>query len=187
MEERIVGPDPVAEPDAYAQALLDLLGGRDALEVLRTTPQRFTELCRRLWIPVQGGPARLDEDRVHLRPAEGEWSVAELLAHLFDAEVAYSFRWRVTLAQEAPVYPGYDQEAWITLAHPPFPELLTAFVSLRRANVTLITSIPRETDPVGHHEERGEEPFWRSVHLVAGHDLAHLEQLAQTLAVVAAS
>lgn len=187
MEERIVAPDPVAEPEAYAQALLDLLGGRDALEVLTATPQRFTELTRRLWLPTDGAPARLDEDRVHLPPAEGEWSVAELLGHFFDAEVAYSFRWRITLAHDGPTYPGYDQLAWAALAHPPFPELLTAFVTLRRANVALIASVPRETNPVGYHSERGEEPFWRSVNLVAGHDLAHLRQLEQTLAVVAPS
>lgn len=187
MEERIVAPDPVTEPDAYAEALLGLLGGRDAVEVLAATPARFTELTRRLWVPVRGGPARLDEDRAHLRPAEGEWSVAELLGHFFDAEIAYSFRWRITLAHEGPTYPGYDQEAWAALAHPPFAELLTAFVALRRANVALISSVPRETNPTGFHEERGEEPFWRSVDLVAGHDLAHLRQLEQTLEIVVPS
>lgn len=174
MEERIVVPDPVAEPQAYQEALLGLLGDEDPVAILAATPERFEEQTD-----------DLDLEVLQKRPGPNEWSVEELLGHLFGAEIVYSFRWRITLAQDNPKLAGYDQEAWAKLPHPSFPELLSAFASLRRANVWLIEETPSsEWDKPAFHEERGEEPFGMSVRLLAGHDIAHLKQLEQTIAAV---
>lgn len=173
-EEKIVAPDPVTEPEAYKQALLDLLGDQDLEAVLAATPERVAELTE-----------ELDLETLQKRPEPDEWSAEEILAHLFDAEVVYSFRWRFTLAEENPVYPGYDQDEWIKLPKPSFPEMLAAFASMRRANVWLVEETP--TDQWGkdaQHSERGSEPFGTSLAVVAGHDLAHLKQLEQTVAIV---
>ncbi|HWC13515.1 MAG TPA: DinB family protein [Actinomycetota bacterium] len=173
-EEKIVTPDPVAEPEAYQKALLELLGDQDLEAVLAATPERVAELTD-----------ELDLDTLQRRPEPGEWSAEEILGHLFDAEVVYSFRWRFTLAENDPVYPGYDQDAWIKLPRPSFPELLAAFASLRRANVWLVEETPTEQwTKDARHSERGSEPFGTSLALVAGHDLAHLKQLEQTVAAV---
>jgi hypothetical protein len=172
--DRIVVPDPVAEPEAYQKALLDLLGDRDPEEVLSRTPELFAELTDELT------PAQLRQ-----APAPGEWSVEELLAHYFTAEVVYSFRWRLTLTQPGTRYPGYDQEKWAALPLPPYPELLGAFASLRRTNVQLIEETPTdEWDKAAVHEERGEESFGLAVSLLGGHDIAHLRQLEQTVAAI---
>ena len=173
-EERIVGPDPVKEPAAYQQALLDLVGDQDVEAVLAATPERVAALTE-----------ELDLEALQKRPEPGEWSAEEILGHLFDAEVVYSFRWRFTLAEKDPKYPGYDQDEWIKLPRPSFPELLAAYASLRRANVWLIEETP--TDQWGKnaiHEERGPEPFGMSLQVLAGHDIAHLKQLEQTVATV---
>ena len=176
MEERIVAPDPVTEPEAYQQALLDLLGDRDAQDVLATTPEEFEVVT-----------AELDLAVLQKRPEPNEWSAEEILGHVFDAEVVYAFRWRITLAQDGVRYPGYDQDAWTHLPRPSFPELLGAFASLRRANVWLIEEVPSsEYQKTGIHEERGPESFEMAVRLLAGHDLAHVKQLHQTLAAVQA-
>jgi hypothetical protein len=176
MEERIVAPDPVTEPEAYQQALLDLLGERDPVDVLATTPEVIDDLT-----------TELDLALLQKRPEPEEWSVEEILGHIFDAEVVYAFRWRITLAQDGIRYPGYDQDAWTRLPRPPFPEMLAAFASLRRANITLIEEVPSDQYArVGHHEERGPESFELAVRVVAGHDLAHIKQLEQTLAAVGA-
>jgi DinB family protein len=176
MEERIVGPDPVTEPEAYQQALLDLLGDRDAQDVLATTAEEIADATSELELSV-----------LQKRPEPNEWSAEEILGHIFDAEMVYAFRWRVTLAQDGVRYPGYDQDAWTRLPRPSFPELLSAFASLRRANVWLIEEVPSsEYQKVGNHEERGPESFEMAVRIVAGHDLAHLKQLHQTLAAVQA-
>lgn len=174
MEERIVAPDPVREPEAYQQALLDLLGDRDPQDVLATTPDAFEDAT-----------SELELDVLRRRPEPNEWSAEEILGHVFDAEVVYAFRWRITLAQDGVRYPGYDQDAWTHLPRPPFPDLLAAFASLRRANVCLIEETPSDQyGRTGIHEERGPESFELAVRLLAGHDLAHVEQLHQTIAVV---
>jgi uncharacterized damage-inducible protein DinB len=175
MEERIVAPDPVEDPEGYQRALLDLLGDRDALDVLASTPEKIEDAC-----------AELDLAVLQKEPEPGEWSVEQLLAHFLDAEIVYSFRWRMTLAQPGAHFPGYQQDLWTALEHPSFPEMLASFSALRRLNVWLAEETPSDQwDKVGVHSERGPETFDLSLKLVAGHDLAHLKQLEQTIAAVA--
>jgi hypothetical protein len=107
MEERIIVADPVADPQGYQRELLALLGGRDPVEVLAATPRT-----------VRDQASGLAGELLGRRPEPGEWSAAELLGHLWDAEIAYSFRARSILAQDTPQLIGYDQEAWATLARP---------------------------------------------------------------------
>jgi hypothetical protein len=176
MEERIVVADPVADPQGYQQELLALLGGRDPVVVLRSTPPAFREQAGTL-------PAEL----LGRRPAPGEWSVAELLGHLWDAEIANSFRARAILAQDTPRLAAYDQDAWAALAKPPFGELLDAFSALRGANLALIAGTPQERwERYGIHQERGPTSFRLLGETTAGHDRAHLRQLQQTIRAVSA-
>jgi hypothetical protein len=127
MEERIIVADPVADPQGYQRELLALLGTNDPVEVLAATPSTLRQQTRPLAAEV------LDR-----RPAAREWSVAELLGHLWDAEIAYAFRARIILTRDHPQLIGYDQEAWARLARPPIGELLAAFTALRTANLALI-------------------------------------------------
>jgi len=174
MEERIVVADPVADPQGYQRELLALLGGEDPVVVLAATPLAFRERTGDL-------PAEM----LGRRPEPEEWSVAELLGHLWDAEIAYSFRARAILAQDTPRLIGYDQNAWATLAHPPFGELLDAFSALRTANLTLVRGTPEALwVRSGVHEERGPTSFRLATETMAGHDRAHLRQLEKTVAVV---
>jgi DinB superfamily len=174
MEERIVAADPVDDPQGYQRELLALLGGEDPVKVMATTPAAFRERTGDL-------PAEL----LGRQPQPGEWSVAELLAHLWDAEIALAFRARLVLAQDTPQLIGYDQEAWAQLAHPPYGELLDAFTALRTANLTLVRDTPEDQwDRFGIHAERGPTSFRLLTQTIAGHDRAHLRQLEQTLAAV---
>lgn len=174
MEERIVAPDPVEDPEGYQQALLDLLGDQEALDVLASTPEKIEDLCIDVDIAV-----------LQKEPEPGEWSAEQVVAHILDAEIVYSFRWRMTLAQSGAAFPGYQQDLWTGLAHPSFPEMVAAFSALRRLNVWLAEETPSDQwDKVGVHSERGPETFDVSLKVVAGHDIAHLKQLEQTLAAV---
>src|SRR5262245_34337015 len=174
MEERIVKADPVADPQGYQRELLALLDGQDATAVLAATPRAVREQV-----------AGLPEELLGRRPAPKEWSVSEVLGHLWDSEIAYSFRARAILAQDAPQLIGYDQDAWATLARPVFGELLDAFAALRTANLVLLKRTPEAGwERVGLHEERGPLSFRLLTETMAGHDRAHLRQLTQTLAAV---
>jgi hypothetical protein len=174
MEERIVVADPVADPQGYQRELLGLLGGQDPVVVLAATPLAVRE-------QTSGLPA----DLLDRRPTPGEWSASEVLGHLWDSEIAYSFRARAILAQDSPRLIGYDQDAWSTLARPVFAELLDAFAALRTANLTLIRRTPETLwDRLGLHEERGPLSFRLMTETMAGHDRAHLQQLKQTIVAV---
>lgn len=174
MEERIVAPDPVEDPEGYQQALLELLGGRDPIEVLAQTPDIFAT-----------STDGLSEEVLQQPPEPGEWSVEQLLAHLFDAEVVYAFRWRLTAAQNGSAYPAYNQEVWVELPHQPFHDMLAAYTELRRSNAAFLRELPREAwANVSDHAERGVQTLDVAVKVVAGHDIAHLKQLDQTLAAV---
>jgi DinB superfamily len=120
-----------------------------------------------------------------MRPQPGEWSVTELLGHLWDAEIANAFRARAILAQEEPRLIGYDQDAWATLARPGFAALLDAFTALRGANLVLVRQTPAPLwERFGIHEERGRTSFRLLTETTAGHDRAHLLQLEQTITTV---
>jgi hypothetical protein len=174
MEERIIAADPVADPQGYQRELLALLGTSDPVEVLAVTPMTIQQRTRPLAAEV------LDR-----RPAAGEWSVAELLGHLWDSEIAYAFRARIILTRDHPQLIGYDQEAWARLARPPVGDLLAAFTALRTANLALLRGTPEALwDRLGVHEERGPTSFRLATETIAGHDRAHLLQLDQTIAAV---
>jgi len=174
MEERIIAADPVADPQGYRRELLALLGDDEPAEVLAST----LAACQK---QTGGLPAAL----VTRRPEPGEWSVAELLGHLWDAELAYAFRARAILAQDGPQLPAYDQDAWATLTRPPFAELLAGFAALRSANLALIRDTPAALwERAGLHEERGPTSFRVATDEIAGHARAHQLQLERTIAAV---
>jgi hypothetical protein len=175
MEERIVIADPVADPQGYQRELLALLGGQDPVDVLAATVATVRE-----------SSAGRPDEALTRRPEPGEWSAYEVLGHLWDAELAFAFRARLILAQDEPPLIGYDQDAWAGLARPAFGGLLDAFDALRTANLVLVRATsPGQWDRFGVHAERGPTSFRLLVETTAGHDRAHLRQLAQTIAAVA--
>jgi hypothetical protein len=159
-----------AQADAYSAALLDLLGARDPLAVLRDTP---AAVGREL--------DRFPQQHLTTPEAPGKWSAAIVIAHLADAELVGAFRLRLILAHDRPPLAPYDQDLWARRLHYERVsprESLERFTVLRHANLVLWTGAsPEELARVGIHGERGEESVERMRRLYAGHDLAHLRQL----------
>lgn len=155
---------------AYVSALLELLGTREPLAVLRDMPAALTRAIDGL------SPQQLRQPE---RP--GKWSIAQVLQHLADAEVAVAWRVRLILAQDRPQLTGYDQDSWAERlqyeqAQP--ADALEQFGALRRSNVRLIErASPADLKRVGLHSERGEESLEHLRNLCAGHDLLHLRQI----------
>lgn len=119
------------------------------------------------------------------RPAPDKWSVAEIVAHLADAELAISWRIRQILSKNAVPIQAYDQDQWsktFDYAHRDPRLSLANFRALREANLALLKSVPRKLwDNYGVHEERGNENISHVVRMVAGHDLNHLQQIQRIL------
>lgn len=166
-------PDPIDEPKAYQQHLLSLLGDDDPAEAQATTARAFGTL-------LDGAG-----DRAIVRPAPGEWSATECLAHIVDAEIVMSGRYRWVLAHDAPPLIGYDQDLWIDRLHAGGESadgLLALFGPMREANLALWRrSTPEQKARVGLHAERGPESFDLSFRMLAGHDRFHLAQAARAL------
>jgi hypothetical protein len=166
-------PDPVAEPKAYQELLVGLVGEDDPAEV-----QRETAASIRALVADAGADLRA-------RPEPGEWSVLECVAHMADAELVASGRYRWILAHDEPELVGYDQDRWVDHLHQPpedADELLTTFEALRRANLALWARTPAALrDRVGIHRERGPESYGLTFTLMAGHDRFHLAQARRAL------
>jgi hypothetical protein len=157
---------------AYTAAILDLLGTREPMSVLRETPAAL----RRAIDGMAAADLRTPE-------REGKWSVAQVLRHLADSDLVWGWRLRLILAQDRPTLTGYDQDAWAAALHydeaDPDDSLQT-FDVLRRENLRLIERAgPENLKRVGVHSERGEESLEHLRKLFAGHDLLHLNQIAR--------
>ena len=162
---------------AYVAAVLDLVGDRDPLAILRATP----EALRRA---IDG--VTLRQLRQPERP--GKWSIVQVLRHLADAEVVWAWRMRLILAQDRPVLTGYDQDLWadrLGYADADPAESLEEFTVIRRGNLRLLErATPEDLRRVGMHAERGEESVEHLQRLFAGHDLLHLRQVDRIRAAV---
>ncbi|HEV8650015.1 MAG TPA: DinB family protein [Actinomycetes bacterium] len=171
MTEAIEIPSATEDPKAYVDALLATLGDRDPLDVLAAAPAVVARTVAGL---------RAEQWTRPLGP--GEWSAEQVLGHLFDVDLVYGFRWRLTLTEDRPSYPGYDEKRFAGLPKPRADELLATWERLRAANLALLAGVPRSAwERLGVHGEQGEERFDLTVAKVAGHDLAHLNQLQRTV------
>ena len=154
----------------YVQRIQDLANGQKPLKVQAATAKKLDRL-------VKGVKAA----KLRKRPAPEKWSVAEIVSHLADAEVAYSWRIRVILGAPGTPILGFDQDSWVTALHYEKRDprqSLEQFRVLREANLALYKTLtPEQWKHQGIHSERGAETIERIVMLLAGHDLNHLAQI----------
>ncbi len=121
----------------------------------------------------------MGSERVNSAPAPGKWSAAEIVAHLADCELAFGFRLRQTLAEDAPVIQPFDQDKWAaTYTGISAAQALEVFKAMRGWNLRLIgLALPEAAERPVTHPERGAMTFLTIVETMAGHDLNHLGQL----------
>jgi len=164
-------PETVQE---YTQRLLSYPEGKDPLRLQQAAPGKLASLIK--------GKTRKQLTR---RPAPDKWSIAEIMAHLADAEVAIAWRIRQILASNAIPIQAYDQDLWaktFDYARRDPRQSLASFRALREANLALLKSVPRKLwENYGIHQERGNESVSHVVRMVAGHDINHLRQIERIL------
>jgi hypothetical protein len=176
--QRPTSPDPIADPRAYQQHLLGLLGPDDPAEAQSAAVDA--------WRAVVAEAGEL----AAVRPEPSEWSVIECLGHAVDAEIVSAARYRWILAHDEPPLPGYDQDLWVDRLHAgrheDAAELFSLLEPLRRANVALWRRTSDEEHArVGIHAERGPESFDLLFRMIAGHDRFHMGQADRALRAVA--
>ncbi|HEY2953988.1 MAG TPA: DinB family protein [Candidatus Eisenbacteria bacterium] len=146
----------------------DLVGSRDTLALLASTPGRIAGL-------VQGWDAR----RWSRTYAPGKWTAAQVVLHLAHDEIGWGKRVRLALADDHYVVQPYDGARWVDAEPATDPHAaLEAFLALRRLNLKLFAGIPteRRARPF-RHPEMGEISIDWILQTLAGHDLHHLRHL----------
>ena len=144
------------------------LEGQEPIPVLTTT----ADLLRGLTAPLS--PAQIDR-----QPAPSKWSIREIVSHLADCEIAFSFRLRQTLSEAHSIVQPFDQERWAErYAAYNFDSAMETFQATRNWNLRLLTTISEEDrhHPTTH-PERGTMTFWTVVETMAGHDINNLLQI----------
>lgn len=159
-------------PQQYIQRMQGYIAGKKPLQVQRATPRKLKGLTR-----------RLNKKQLSRRPAPGKWSIAEILAHMADAELVGGFRMRLILGVNGIPIQAFDQDIWATTfqysRRDPKMSLAT-FTMLRENNLAMLKSIPKALwENYGMHEERGKETIVQIARMFAGHDLNHLAQVEE--------
>jgi len=155
----------------YMQRIKSYVGGRDPLEMQAAYPAKLKRAVR-----------GLSKAQLKRRPRPKKWSIQEILGHLADTEVVYGWRLRMMLAQPGRPIQAYDQDTWaanLGYKRQPAGKLVEQVRVLRESNVRLLKAVPRPWwNRYGMHSERGKETVKRTVVLLAGHDVNHLNQIA---------
>jgi hypothetical protein len=161
-------------PAEYQKRILSYVKGQDVLKIQAATVKKIEKLTK-------------DVPRAKLmrRPAPGRWSVAEIIAHLADAEMVGAFRMRMILGSPGVEIQGYDQNKWAEVGkyekRDP-QKSLEEFRVLRSMNLNFLKSLePAQLKKFGIHSERGKESVEIYTKLYAGHDLNHLKQIEEII------
>ena len=163
-----------AAATTYVRALLDLLGPREPLEVLR-------ELVPWLDHRLEGIP----DARLRRPEAPGKWSVAGVVQHLADSELILAVRGRLILSEDRPPIQGFDQDLWaerFRYNDASIEIALAQLRGLRAANLELWRRLsPADLTREMMHSERGPESLGHLLKLMAAHDLVHRRQIDRVL------
>lgn len=161
---------PLENPEQYAARLSSYVAGKDHLRVLKQTPAALARIAR-----------GVQKSRLIRRPEADRWSVAEILAHLAETELAFGYRLRQVVGAPGTAIQAYDQNLWQNNAGYLIQNPMGAlryFTAIRAMNVAFVQALDNEKrERFGIHTERGRESVTRMVELFAGHDENHLRQI----------
>ncbi|MEO8088674.1 MAG: DinB family protein [Gemmatimonadales bacterium] len=172
------GTAAAATAATYVRALLDVLGSRDPVEVLDQLLPWLAERTR-----------GLDDSALRRPEAPGKWSVIEVIQHLADSDLVFSYRLKMMLTEDRPPLQGYDQDRWAGVLN--YREValdlaLNQLRGVRAANLHLLRRLaPSQLERVGLHAERGPESAGFLLQLMGAHDLVHRRQIDRIISTAA--
>lgn len=127
----------------------------------------------------------LDGILLRQRPADGEWAIVEVVAHLADTDERSLARTRRMLAEDEPALEPYDPHAlslerdYIAMD---VSSELDRFEALRTEQAALLESLTDEQwQRVGQHGEHGRITIQQLAAHTAGEDADHLAQVARLI------
>ena len=161
--------------EQYRNRMFGYVAGQDVLKLQAAAPKKLERLLK----GVSGAKLRK-------RPQPQKWSVAEIVVHMADAEIAGAWRMRLILGAPGTPITAFDQDAWVTALHydkRDARKALEQFRVLREANLAMLETLtPEQWKQVGMHAERGPESIETISKMFAGHDINHIRQIEAILA-----
>lgn len=119
--------------------------------------------------------AGLTPEQARAKPADGSWSITQIVAHLSDTEALFAERMKRVLAEDRPPLPVADPDGYVrALAYNDrdLAEEVALFIAVRRQMARVLRKQPAEAwRRVGIHSTDGE----KSLEQIATKAVAHLE------------
>jgi uncharacterized damage-inducible protein DinB len=123
--------------------------------------------------------------QLYAAPAEGGWSVAEILAHLRASDDILAYRAYMILARDNPPLPAFDERHWAEIAGYGRLDVLDSLqvYTLRREElVAMLRELPPEAwARAGQHEQRGPVTLLDALTALVEHEEEHVAQLEADL------
>ena len=138
---------------------------------------RLSSVSRRIAHGIEG----LSSAELWIAP-NGEWSIAEILAHLRASDDILANRIYCILARDEPQLPAYDERRWAEVAgytQAADPRgLLDVYIGRRAELINLLRRIsPAEWQRAGVHEERGPVTIADVATYLVKHEEEHCQQI----------
>lgn len=139
--------------------------------------EQYLEGHRILQEAIQG----LTAEQMKTVPADGGWSIHQIVIHVVDAETVYTGRIKQTLAEEMPPLLPYDQDKWAERLYYHEADVtlyLELFRLLRKTNAQLLRKATEEEwERKGRHAEAGELTVRQMLKALMGHVTAHVNRI----------
>jgi hypothetical protein len=111
----------------------------------------------------------------------GRWTIQQLVAHLADAELAFSERMKRIITEENPTIFAYDEDVWVKALHYEVqdPQVNANLVeSMRKQMTAVLKALPQDAmSRFGTHSQRGRVTLKQFVEYATSHLEHHLKFL----------
>lgn len=141
---------------------------------------RLLDVPSRIAHAIQGS----SEAKLHTAPSKGEWSAAEIFAHVRASDDIVAYRAYAILTRDNPPLTAYDERRWSEVARyaqvDVYPSL-TVYTLRRNELVNMLRQVTLdEWSRVGTHEERGILSLLYMLTMFVEHEEEHCAQLQAT-------
>jgi HAD superfamily hydrolase (TIGR01549 family) len=153
------------------------------------TPASWLATLRATPAALHGHTLLLQDAAWTQKPAQGEWSLTEILCHLRDVDQEVNLpRLQKVVASENPFIPGQDTDPWADSRQyhrQDGKQALHQLIHARQQIVALLEALePGEWQRPARHAIFGPTRLQELVDIITAHDRLHLQQVYQLLKVV---
>lgn len=150
-----------------------------------TTRQEMIQKYREGYRELKNALKKIPKEAWDFRPAESEWTIKEIVAHVADAEAHAYIRLRTLFAEPGEIVKPYNQTAYAEkLGYSnQDPELsMKLFKALVKGNYALLGSLPENIeDHKITHPEHGEWNIDSWLESYVNHAQGHIQQIKRNL------